>query len=158
MNDKAPDSAAAAKVAADHAEKAQAQHDARTAQHAKDQAAARVARQHQADADDLPGKGTEPAAPSGAKPHTEDGMAPPGQGDQVVLTGDAQAAARGGLHGDIEANTAARDEAIQAGHVEEGTTAAAAEGAVTGSPFTQPELDRLQEAAEREKRDAARKV
>ncbi len=150
MNDKAPDSAAAAKVAADHAAKAKADHEARAAQHANDQAARHAAR-HPADADDLLGKGSEPAAPSGAEAHTEAGMSPPGQGDQVILTGDAQAAARGGLHGDIERNTAARDEAIQAGHVEEGTTAAAAEGAVT-SPFTKAEMDLLQEAKEKAKR------
>lgn len=46
------------------------------------------------------GHGAEPAPPTAPK------------GSQVVLEGDAQAAARGELHGSIEHNTAARDEAL----------------------------------------------
>jgi hypothetical protein len=37
---------------------------------------------------------------------------PKPQGAQVVLTGDAQAAARGELHGEIHKNVAARDAAM----------------------------------------------
>lgn len=76
---------------------------------------------------DLPGKEPEPAAPSGAEPEATPGLAPLGQGAQVVLTGDAQAAARGGSHGDIAANTAARDAAIAAGHIEPATAEAASD-------------------------------
>lgn len=79
-----------------------------------------------------PPKALEPAAPSGAEAQIPPGLAPPGQGAQVVLTGDAQAAARGGVHGEISANTMARDAAISAGHVAEGTTAAAAADAQDG--------------------------
>jgi hypothetical protein len=78
-------------------------------------------------ADPLPGKDPEPAAPAGAEPSPTPGLAPPGQGAQVVLTGDAQAAARGGTHGDILANTIARDAAIEGGHIEPATAAAAAD-------------------------------
>jgi hypothetical protein len=56
---------------------------------------------------DAPGKMPEPAAPSGAEPVVEEGMAPLGQGAQVILTGAAQEAARGGTHGDVTANTEA---------------------------------------------------
>jgi hypothetical protein len=73
----------------------------------------------------------EPAAPAGAEAQLPPGLSPPGQGAQVILTGDAQAAARGGIHGDIGLNTQARDQAIAAGHVVEGTTAVAAADATT---------------------------
>lgn len=43
-------------------------------------------------------------------------------GAQVVLTGQARAAARGGLHGTIEANTAARDAAVGQGKAADGMT------------------------------------
>ena len=86
----------------------------------------------QPDAEPLPGKDPEPAAPSGAEPDPTPGLAPPGIGAQVVLTGDAQAAARGGTHGDIVSNTVARDEAIAAGHIEPATADAAAD-ATTGA-------------------------
>lgn len=79
-----------------------------------------------------PGMTAEPAAPAGAEPTSTPGFAPPGQGAQVVLTGDAQDAARGGTHGDIVANTAARDEAIVAGHIEPATAAAAADATSVG--------------------------
>lgn len=79
-----------------------------------------------ADPVEEPAKALEPAALSGAEAQLSPGVSPLGQGAQVVLTGDAQAAARGGPHGDIAQNTAARDQAIVAGHVAEGTTAAAA--------------------------------
>lgn len=59
-------------------------------------------------ADDAPGYAVEAAARTT-------------RGGQIVLTGDAQRAARGELHGSIEANTHARDQAIDAGHVEGGT-------------------------------------
>jgi hypothetical protein len=83
-------------------------------------------------AEPLPGKEPEPAAAAGAEPQATPGLAPPGQGAQVVLTGDAQDAARGGTHGDIVANTIARDAAIVAGHIEPATAAAAAD-AISGS-------------------------
>lgn len=88
--------------------------------------------------DDRPGHAPEAAAPSGAVPAATPGLSPPGQGAQVILTGDAQAAARGGLHGTIERNTAARDEAIADGHVVKGTTAAAADDA-TGAQGAEAE-------------------
>lgn len=75
----------------------------------------------------LPGKEPEPAAPAGAEPAPTPGLAPLGLGAQVVLTGDAQTAARGGTHGDILANTVARDAAIAEGHIEPATAAAAAD-------------------------------
>ncbi|MGD0108361.1 MAG: hypothetical protein ABSC06_30630 [Rhodopila sp.] len=75
---------------------------------------------------DAPGKAPELAASSGAEPEPTPGLSPLGMGAQVVLTGDAQAAARGGTHGDIAANTAARDAAIAAGHIEPATADAAA--------------------------------
>lgn len=78
------------------------------------------------------GKLPEDAALSGAEPNELEGKAPLGQGAQVVLTGDAQAAARGGTHGEIAANTVARDEAIKHGHIEHGATKDAASGAVVG--------------------------
>jgi hypothetical protein len=81
---------------------------------------------------DAPGKMPEPAAPSGAEPVVEEGMAPLGQGAQVILTGAAQEAARGGTHGDVTANTEARDKAIADGHVADGTTAQAAADAMAG--------------------------
>lgn len=81
--------------------------------------------------EDVPGKVPEAAAPSGAEPHVPDGQAPLGQGVQVILTGDAQQAARGGTHGEIVDNTIARDVAIAEGHVEPGTTADAAADATT---------------------------
>lgn len=43
-------------------------------------------------------------------------------GAQVVLTGAARAAARGGLHGSIEENTMARDAAVGRGEAADGTT------------------------------------
>ena len=82
--------------------------------------------------DDAPGKVPEAAAPSGAQPDVPEGQAPLGQGVQVILTGDAQQAARGGTHGEIVENTIARDVAIAEGHVEPGTTAEAA-GAATAA-------------------------
>jgi hypothetical protein len=84
------------------------------------------------EANDSPGKAAEPAAPSGAEPEPTPGIAPLGMGAQVVLTGDAQAAARGGTHGDIVANTVARDAAIAGGHIEPATAEAAAD-ATTGA-------------------------
>lgn len=81
---------------------------------------------------DAPGKVPEAAALSGAEPEPTPGIAPLGLGAQVVLTGDAQAAARGGSHGDILANTVARDAAIAAGHIEPATAEAAAD-ATTGA-------------------------
>jgi hypothetical protein len=81
-----------------------------------------------------PGHAAEPSAVSGAVPASTPGLSPGGQGAQVVLTGDAQKAARGGMHGSIEANTIARDAAIVAGHVVSGTTAAAVEDATKGAP------------------------
>jgi hypothetical protein len=80
------------------------------------------------------GKMPEPAAPSIDAPVVKDGMAPLGQGAQVVLTGAAKEAARGGTHGDVTANTMARDQAIADGHVVEGTTAQAASDAMEGQP------------------------
>lgn len=85
-----------------------------------------------------------PAAVSGAVAELPPGVSPPGQGAQVVLTGDAQAAARGGTHGEIDANTAARDAAIAAGHVVSGTTAEAAADA-TGAAAD--EIDEAEAAA-----------
>lgn len=43
-------------------------------------------------------------------------------GAQVVLQGEARAAARGGLHGDILSNTIARDAAVGRGEAADGTT------------------------------------
>jgi hypothetical protein len=91
-----------------------------------------------------PGKAPEEAAVSGADPTVAEGMAPLGQGAQVVLTGDAAAAARGGTHSEILYNTTARDEAILAGHVAPGTTASAAADATT-SAFD--EIDEAEAAA-----------
>jgi len=88
--------------------------------------------------DDAPGKAPEPAAPSVDEPVVKDGMAPLGQGAQVVLTGAAQEAARGGTHGDVAANTTARDQAIADGHVIEGTTAAAASDATVAGVTDEP--------------------
>lgn len=96
-------------------------------------------------ADETPGKLLEPAAPAGAESQIPAGLAPPGQGAQVVLTGDAQAAARGGVHDEIAANTAARDAAIAAGHVVAGTTAAAAADATVGT--IPDEIDEAEAAA-----------
>jgi hypothetical protein len=81
---------------------------------------------------DVTGKAAQPAAPSGAEGADTPGIAPLGQGAQVVLTGDAQAAARGGTHDDIQSNTVARDAAIAGGHVAEGATADAAADATAG--------------------------
>jgi len=78
------------------------------------------------------GHAAEPAAASGTEPEATPGLSPPGQGAQVILTGDAQDAARGGPHGDIVSNTVARDAAIAEGHVAPGTTAEAAANATTG--------------------------
>lgn len=86
------------------------------------------------------------AAPSGAEPTVAEGMPPFGQGAQVVLTGDAQAAARGATHGDIHANTAARDAAIVAGHIEP-TTATAAAAAVSGNVFDEIDEAEAEELA-----------
>jgi hypothetical protein len=105
---------------------------------------------------DDPGKVMEPAAPSGAATEVPPGMAPPGQGAQVVLTGDAQAAARGGVHGEIAENTMARDQAILAGHVVEGTTAAAAADATDGGFDEIDALEAEDIAAARAKAHAAR--
>jgi hypothetical protein len=80
-----------------------------------------------------PGKPPQAAALAGAEPEPTPGLSPSGQGAQVVLTGDAQAAARGGPHGEIVANTKARDAAIVAGHVVPGTTAEAASDATSGA-------------------------
>jgi hypothetical protein len=79
---------------------------------------------------DAPGKEPELAALAGVLPEPTPGLAPPGQGAQVTLTGDAQAAARGGLHSDMLRNIAARDAAILAGHVAPGATQAAVAEAV----------------------------
>ena len=85
--------------------------------------------------DETPGKTPEAAAASGAESDaTPPGQAPLGQGAQVILTGDARDAARGGPHDDITTNTLARDSAIAAGHVADGTTAKAAEEATSGMP------------------------
>lgn len=46
----------------------------------------------------------------------------PEHGAQVVLSGRARAAARGGLHGDITSNTIARDAEVAAGNAADGTT------------------------------------
>ena len=95
---------------------------------------------------DAPGKMPEPAAPSGAEHVVEDGMAPIGQGAQVILTGAAQEAARGGTHSDVTSNTMARDQAIADGHVVEGTTAAAAADAMAGqatSEFDEAEAEAI---------------
>jgi hypothetical protein len=105
---------------------------------------------------DDPGKVMEAAAPSGAEAQIPPGMAPPGQGAQVILTGDAQAAARGGVHGEIAENTMARDQAILAGHVVEGTTAAAAADATDGGFDEIDALEAEDIAAARAKAHAAR--
>lgn len=107
-----------------------------------------------------PGHAAEAAAPSGAVPAATPGLSPAGQGAQVILTGDAQAAARGGLHGTVVENTAARDAAIDAGHVAKGTTQAAADFA-TGVDPTAPgpkeiEGAKADTADRREGRDGAR--
>lgn len=86
-----------------------------------------------------PGKAPEAAAVSGAEATLVEGQAPLGQGAQVVLTGDAVAAARGGTHGEIADNTMARDAAIAAGHVETGTTAEAAAAATTAKALPDAE-------------------
>jgi hypothetical protein len=154
-----PDDANKAAEDAAHAKEdaAHAKWDAASAAaHAKEEAAAitstsavdasvshagdRIDNDHTGNTSDLQadlGKAPVPAAASGAEPTIEAGFAPLGQGAQVVLTGDAQAAARGGTHDDIAANTAARDEAILAGHVAAGTTAAAAADATSGLPVTE---------------------
>lgn len=100
---------------------------------------------HDHPVDDPPGKEAEPAALAGAEPEPTPGIAPLGQGAQVVLTGDAQAAARGGTHGDIVSNTVARDEAIVSGHIEPATADAAA--AATSGTATD-EIDEEEAAAE----------
>jgi hypothetical protein len=92
-------------------------------------------------APNAPGKAPELAALAGVLPEPTPGLAPPGQGAQFTLTGDAQAAARGALHGDMLRNVAARDAAIIAGHVEPGATAAAVAGAVQF-----PVVDEIDEA------------
>lgn len=86
-----------------------------------------------------------PAAVAGAVADVAPGVSPPGQGAQVVLTGDAQAAARGGFGGDIHENTIARDAAIAAGHVVVGTTAEAAADATQIAPVD--EIDEAEAAA-----------
>lgn len=99
-----------------------------------------------------PGHAAEEAAPSGAAPAATPGLSPGGQGAQVILTGDAQRAARGGVHGTIEENTAARDAAITEGHVVTGTTAAAADEATGAVSEVEAEgrslLHRAEDAAE----------
>lgn len=62
--------------------------------------------------------------------------APTPQGAQVVLTGDAQAAARGETHSEIAHNTAARDAAMSAPEAEEQRWEA-----VFGTPDAAPEPD-----------------
>jgi hypothetical protein len=75
-------------------------------------------------------------------------------GAQVVLAGDARNAARGGAHGSIEANTAARDAAIAAGHVTPDTVHAAATDIAREEVFVDPEIE-VRRAAEERKRDMA---
>ena len=93
-----------------------------------------MGQQHQHPApDDAPGKEPVKAAvsdPAAGDPD-DSGNAPLGQGAQVVLTGDAVAAARGGLHDTIDHNVEARDAAILAGHVVPGTTEEAVKGAIS---------------------------
>ena len=50
------------------------------------------------------------------------GSVKPEHGDQVRLTGEARAAARGALHGDILSNTIARDAAVSRGDALDGQT------------------------------------
>jgi hypothetical protein len=103
---------------------------------------------------DAPGKEPEAAALAGVLPAPTPGLAPPGQGAQFTLTGDAQAAARGGLHGDMLLNVAARDAAILAGHVAPGATATAVAGAVQFA--TMDEIDEAEAEAIEKARAAAR--
>jgi hypothetical protein len=103
---------------------------------------------------DAPGKEPEAAALAGVLPAPTPGLAPPGQGAQFTLTGDAQAAARGGLHGDMLLNVAARDAAILAGHVAPGATATAVAGAVQFA--TMDEIDEAEAEAIEKAHAAAR--
>lgn len=88
-------------------------------------------------------------------------------GAQVILTGDAKAAARGDLHGSIAENTAARDRAIAEGHVDPDTspeaiadTLAASVGSTPpppGSPNRPGEQIAPDAAAQRRAQDAIKK-
>lgn len=75
-------------------------------------------------------------------------------GAQVVLSGDARHAARGGAHGSIEANTAARDAAIAAGHVTPDTVHAASTDIAREAVVVDPEIE-LRRIAEERRREMA---
>lgn len=62
----------------------------------------------------------EPGGESADTVHVEGGS--PSRGAQVILTGEAQTAARGGLAGDIEGNTLAKRALEADGTVADGTT------------------------------------
>jgi hypothetical protein len=106
-----------------------------------------------------------PSAPS-APPPSRPGAAPlqpsddgrtNAHGAQVVLSGDARNAARGGPHGTIEANTAARDAAIAAGHVTPDTVHAAATDIAREEVFVDPEIE-VRRVAEEKRREMAQKA
>lgn len=67
-------------------------------------------------------------------------------GAQVVLTGDAKAAARGDLHGSIVENQAARDAAIADGHVAPDTAPTAVAETLAASVGAAVETDPKQTA------------
>jgi hypothetical protein len=82
------------------------------------------------------------------------------QGGQTVLTGAAQAAARGELHGSIEHNTAARDKALEVVHAVEagaGSLLHRAEDALhAGEDRVESALQSGRLAREQAARDAAK--
>jgi colicin import membrane protein len=59
-------------------------------------------------------------------------------GAQVILTGEAKAAARGDMHGSIEHNTAERDAAIASGHVDPDTSPEAVADTLAASVGSTP--------------------
>jgi hypothetical protein len=82
-------------------------------------------------------------SPHGATPPVDAENPPPPppmvSGGTVILTGDAKAAARGDLHGTIEHNTRARDQAMLAGHVDPDTSPVAVAEALASSSGGDPD-------------------
>jgi hypothetical protein len=147
-----PDDKAAAdkKAADDKAASDKKTADDRTTQAQRTAANAPAGRASQ-EADDGPSHGATPPvdAPNPPRP-------PPFvSGAQVILTGEAKAAARGDMHGTIENNAAARDAAIASGHVDPDTSPEAVADTLAASVGSTP--SGLDPKAEADRRAAQQK-